>query len=83
MGMSMSKYLRAIPSRHLRTKIRKAARRRGFTMGRIGTENKISLADAVFEIQNEREHSHGHDDASVVAMRAVMNQLYDDLGFNE
>jgi hypothetical protein len=83
MGMSMSKFLRAIPSSCIRTRIRKAARRRGFVMGRIGSANKELLSEAVFEVEDEREHRHGHRDALVIAMRNVRNALYDALGWNE
>ncbi|MEI8196179.1 MAG: hypothetical protein WCI73_09750 [Phycisphaerae bacterium] len=83
MAKSMTKYLCSIPSAVTRTKIRKEARRRGFKMARIGSENKEILADAVFAVLNEREHRNGFRDSLVVAMRAVQNNLYDDLGWNE
>jgi len=83
MSMSMSKLLRAIPSRSIRTCIRKEARRLGFIMGRIGRANKEILADAIFAVENEREHRKGPYDPIVCAMRAVRNQICDALGWNE
>ncbi len=85
MGMSMTKYLKPIQSSHLRGKIRKEAFRRGFVMGKIGTQNKEFLAEAIFAIENEFESSEDGRpfDPRTVAMRGVRNRLYDDLGFNE
>jgi len=80
--MSLSKYIHSIP-RSYRGRIRKAAFRHGFRMGHVGNDDKVALAEAIFEVEDEREHSHGPYDPAVVAMRAVRNQLYDDLGRNE
>ena len=83
MRCSLNKFLRSIPSPWIRTCIRKAARRRGFVIGKIGTTNKEILADAIFEVLNEREHRHGPNDPLVITMRAAMNAVYDSLGWNE
>lgn len=83
MRMSMSKYLKPIDSQRLRTRIRKAAWRRGFVMSRIGNDNKETLAEAVFEIMNDFEHSMGNRHPHTLSMLGVMNDLYDDMGWNE
>ena len=85
MTMSMTKYLKPITSRVVRQRIREGAFRKGFRMGKIGTDNKMALAEAVFEVEDEFE-SRGDGQPRhplVVAMRGVRNRLYDDLGWNE
>ena len=52
-------------------------------MGRIGRANKEVLAEAIFVVENEREHRKGLHDRHVDAMRAARNCLYDRLGWNE
>ena len=95
MANSMSKYLRGIKSGTLRTKIRKEAKRRGFTLGKIGTAEKVILQDAIFAVENDLESLTGEyapgTGGTTVAkrrewvnqMRAARNLVLDDLGWNE
>lgn len=92
---SLRKYLMGIASSATRTRIRKAAFRRGFVIGKIGTAEKAILAESIFEVENEVEHMVGEYPPGaggevtakrrewVRQMRMARNRLYDDLGWNE
>ncbi len=70
--------LRPIPGTY-RRKIKTAF---GAPPGRLTDPERVRLADAIFEVENELEHRSPQHEA-VRTMRIVRNMLLDDAGVNE
>lgn len=95
MTNSLYKYLRCMATARIRSEILKLALAKGFTRGRMNTENRTVLQDAIFTVENELEHEVGELQPGkggkviekrrewVKQMRGVRNAIMDDLGWNE
>lgn len=55
------------------------------SIGPLNRAKREVFADAIFEVENDLESQGGGrpDHPTVVALRAVRNEVYDDLGWNE
>ena len=82
--LSLYGYLAALkPFPAIRRRIAKVARGKGWIVGLKSNSNLEALANAVFSVENDREHKFGHRDPAVEAMRCLRNRIYDDLRWNE